>query len=134
MTTPLRLADAVRIAFPVGGMTVSGLRREAARGRLVIERVAGRDFVTLAAIEEMRKLCRVRVKERACGSAPKGGTEPASGRPSGSSGTERMKRAQAAALATAERLRKRSPATSPQNTLPSEPGAVIHLKSQSQTS
>ena len=26
--TPLRLADAVKIAFPMGGMTVAGLRRE----------------------------------------------------------------------------------------------------------
>jgi integrase len=31
---PLRLADAAKIAFPAGGMTASGLRREAARGRL----------------------------------------------------------------------------------------------------
>jgi hypothetical protein len=30
---PLRLADAVTIAFPHGGMTVSGLRREIRRGR-----------------------------------------------------------------------------------------------------
>jgi hypothetical protein len=30
--TPLRLEDAVKHAFPFGGMTVSGLRREAARG------------------------------------------------------------------------------------------------------
>ena len=55
--TPLRLADAIEFAFPFGGMTVSGLRREASRGRLSIERIAGKDFVTLAAIEEMRKLC-----------------------------------------------------------------------------
>ena len=58
-TTPLRLADAIAYAFPFGGMTVSGLRREAARGRLKIERIAGKDFTTLAAIEEMRELCRV---------------------------------------------------------------------------
>src|SRR5258707_15386049 len=56
--TPLRLEHAVQLAFPCGGMTVSGLRREAARGRLVIERIAGKDFVTLQAINEMRALCR----------------------------------------------------------------------------
>jgi hypothetical protein len=56
-TTPLRLADALQIAFPNGGMTVSGLRLEAARGRLKLERIAGKDFTTLAAIEEMRALC-----------------------------------------------------------------------------
>jgi hypothetical protein len=31
---PLRLKDAVKIAFPAGGMTVSGLRGEINRGRL----------------------------------------------------------------------------------------------------
>lgn len=56
-TTPLRLAAAVQAAFPQGGMTVSGLRLEASRGRLKIERIAGKDFTTLAAIEEMRSLC-----------------------------------------------------------------------------
>jgi hypothetical protein len=55
---PLRLARAAELAFPDGGMTASGLRREAARGRLTIERIAGKDYTTLAAIDEMRKLCR----------------------------------------------------------------------------
>jgi len=32
--TLLRLADAVKIAFPMGGMTVAGLRRERDRSRL----------------------------------------------------------------------------------------------------
>src|ERR1700675_1009998 len=36
-TTPLRLAVAAATAFPDGSMTASGLRRECARGRLVIE-------------------------------------------------------------------------------------------------
>jgi hypothetical protein len=56
---PLRLADAIEIAFPRGGITVSGLRKEAAKGRLIIERIAGKDFVTLAAINAMRAACRV---------------------------------------------------------------------------
>jgi hypothetical protein len=56
---PLRLADAIEIAFPRGGITVSGLRKEAAKGRLIIERIAGKDFVTLAAINAMRAECRV---------------------------------------------------------------------------
>ena len=51
--TPLRLAVAAILAYPDGSMTASGLRREAARGRLVIERTAGKDYTTLAAIEEM---------------------------------------------------------------------------------
>ena len=44
---PLRLAAAAALAFPDGSMTASGLRREAARGRLVIERIAGKDYTTL---------------------------------------------------------------------------------------
>jgi len=53
-STPLRLSLAAAMAFPDGSMTASGLRRECARGRLVIERIAGKDFTTLAAIESMR--------------------------------------------------------------------------------
>src|SRR6266699_2008663 len=56
--TPLRLADAVKMAFPVGGMTVAGLRRERDRNRLIIEKIAGKEFTTLAHIERMRELCR----------------------------------------------------------------------------
>ena len=61
--TPLRLADAVKIAFPMGGMTVAGLRRERDRKRLVIEKIAGKEFTTLAHIERMRELCRDEVRE-----------------------------------------------------------------------
>lgn len=57
--TPLRLDAAAKIAFPDGGMTAAGLRREWKRGRLVIERVAGKDFTTLNHIERMRERCRV---------------------------------------------------------------------------
>jgi hypothetical protein len=64
---PLRLADAIKFGFPYGGMTVSGLRREAAKGRLNIEKIANKDFTTLRAIEEMRKLCRVKAEVHACG-------------------------------------------------------------------
>ena len=38
LDTPLRLRDAVKIAFPFGGMTVSGLRREVP-SRVVLELV-----------------------------------------------------------------------------------------------
>src|SRR5450755_1833506 len=65
--TPLRLSVAAALAFPDGSMTASGLRRESVRGRLVIERIAGKDFTTLANIERMRELCRVDGKARACG-------------------------------------------------------------------
>ena len=56
---PLRLKDAIKIAFPAGGMTVSGLRREHANGRLEFEMIASKQFVTLHAIREMRERCKV---------------------------------------------------------------------------
>src|SRR6201992_605628 len=62
--TPLRLSDAVKIAFPMGGMTVAGLRRERDRKRLVIEKIAGKEFTTLAHIERMRELCRDEARAR----------------------------------------------------------------------
>ena len=62
-SAPLRLSVAAKIAFPDSSMTASGLRREAARGRLIIERIAGKDYTTLEAIENMRKLCRVQAKD-----------------------------------------------------------------------
>ena len=57
-------------------MTASGLRREAARGRLVIERTAGKDYTTRAAIREMRRLCQLSVKVQGSGSGQPGGTRP----------------------------------------------------------
>lgn len=67
---PLRLSIAAKLAFPDGSMTASGLRREAARGRLRIERIANKDFVTLAEIKRMRELCRVPASELAIETAP----------------------------------------------------------------
>src|SRR5581483_8948345 len=86
--TPLRLDVAAKLAFPGGSMSASGLRREAARGRLVIERIAGKDYTTLANIAEMRSQCRVEVKVPDCGSArPAARTAASSRKRSGSSST-----------------------------------------------
>src|SRR6266436_6622882 len=92
--TPLRLGVAAALAFPDGSMTASGLRREAERGRLVIERIAGKDYTTLAHIERMRELCHVEAKVHGCisGSA-------ANGQPSGSSSIMAARSAQARAKA-----------------------------------
>ena len=68
--TPLRLHVAAIIAFPDRSMTASGLRRESKRGRLAIERIAGKDYTTLADINRMRNLCRVEAKDRTSGCAP----------------------------------------------------------------
>lgn len=61
-TTPLRLEVAAELGFPDGSMSTGALRRLAASGKLAHEKIAGKYFVTLAAIEEMRALCRVPAK------------------------------------------------------------------------
>ena len=66
--TDARLA--AKLAFPDGSITASALRRESLRGRLVIERIAGKDYTTLANIERMRRLCQLERKESGSGSAP----------------------------------------------------------------
>ncbi len=59
---PLRLAVAAKVAFPDGSMTAAGLRNEAKKGRLIIERIANKDYTTLDAIARMRELYRVQAK------------------------------------------------------------------------
>jgi hypothetical protein len=73
--TPLRLSVAATLAFPDGSMTASGLRRESVRGRLMLERIAGKDYTTLANIARMRDLCRVESNHPDCTSGPHGETE-----------------------------------------------------------
>lgn len=108
---PLRLAVAAELAFPFRGMTAAGLRKEVARGNLAVERIAGKDYTTLAAIEAMRNRCRTHPKEPACGSAP----PPLIDKPSGLSEMAQRRVAQDAAWLTLEELRERSRGTSPAN-------------------
>jgi hypothetical protein len=61
-TTPLRLEVAAALGFPDGSMTTGALRRLAAAQKLAHEKIAGKYFVTLRAIEEMRTACRVPAK------------------------------------------------------------------------
>ena len=85
---PLRLDIAAKIAFPDGSMTASGLRRESARGRLALERIANKDYTTLEAIRIMRELCRVQAKESGFTSASRDTeTEKSWHKPFGSSRT-----------------------------------------------
>jgi hypothetical protein len=107
---PLRLSLAAEIAFPGGGMTASGLRREAAKGRLAIERIAGKDFTTLAAIEDMRTQCvqHPTLSQPASGSSPPTVTV----KRSGSSKTPDVELALAAAHETLRALKERSRSTS----------------------
>jgi hypothetical protein len=111
--TPLRLEIAAVLAFPDGSMTAAGLRREGARGRLVIERIAGKDFTTLANIERMRELCQLHPKELDFGSAGNAETRKAGLRtpPSTSSETVDIKRARAAAEMIVAKLKESSKRT-----------------------
>jgi hypothetical protein len=74
--TPLRLSVAAALAYPDGSMTASGLRREAKRGRLAIERTAGKDYTTLANIQRMRELCRVQARAPDSTFEPRGAIPP----------------------------------------------------------
>jgi hypothetical protein len=130
--TPLRLAVAAATAFPDGSMTASGLRRECARGRLVIERIAGKDYTTLRAIGRMRELCRVEARGRASGCEMPNTTDTASSamRPFGLSRTANTAKARDAALMIADELRQHSPATSAASISPTRKRASVHpLKS-----
>jgi hypothetical protein len=101
---PLRLEVAAQLAFPGGGITAAGLRKEARRGKLAVERIAGKDYTTLSAIEDMRALCRTNPKVLDYGSSP-----PTKARTqAGSSETEQGLSAQAAALASAAKLKNAS--------------------------
>ena len=101
---PLRLHVAAALAFPDGSMTASGLRRERARGHLIVERIAGKEYTTLAYIKRMRELCRVEAK------APDFGLESEAGDPrSGSSSITATNSAQVRARMISKRLKTRSP-------------------------
>ena len=102
LNTPLRLSVAAALAFPDGSLTASGLRREHARGRLVVERIAGKDYTTLANIARMRELCRVEAKVRDCGSE-----SDAAEQPSGSSSITAVNSAQVRAKMISARLKMR---------------------------
>jgi hypothetical protein len=131
--TPLRLNVAAALAYPDGSMTASGLRREAARGRLVVERTAGKDYTTLGAIRTMRDLCRLEARGRDCGSGARAATGGQGCRttPCGSSETETIKRAQAAARMILQELKGHSPNTSTASTSSKRAkGRVIRLKSR----
>src|SRR6266403_581502 len=110
-TTPLRLEVAARLAFPDGSMTVSALRRLVVGGKLDHEFIAGKYYVTLAAIEEMRSKCRVQAKAQDLSCKP----EKVAAQ-SGSSETVNETSALDAMNATARALRENLRTTSSPNT------------------
>jgi hypothetical protein len=130
--TPLRLDVAAIVAYPDGSMTGRGLRREYRRGYLVIERVAGKDYTTLAHIERMRTKCQLADKEQDSGCAKQGTTNAASSLipPSGSLSTDAISKARAAASMIAGELSSSSRNTSRASTsIKRRRGNVVHLKS-----
>jgi hypothetical protein len=106
--TPLRLEDAIKYAFPAGGMTVSGLRKEIERGRLAAYKIANKQFTTLADIQEMKIKCRVPAKDHTSGSElPVARTASSSRVRSGSSKMQDDKLRLDALLMQADRSRQR---------------------------
>jgi hypothetical protein len=96
------------------GLPLSALRTEAHKGNLIVSRIAGKDFTTLADIERMAQTCRVATKAPASGSDRPAAEEPRL--PSSSSSTVEDKLALDAALMRAKKLKSGSPITSPTNT------------------
>jgi hypothetical protein len=104
--TPLRLKDAVRIAFPDGSLSVSGARREISKGRLKCSQIAGKQFTTIRDIQNMVEQCRVSPRALGSGSNPKAGDQEvvSSDERLGQSETAAAKSAQAALRTTAAAL------------------------------
>jgi len=119
--TPLTLKEACEMFFR-NTITPKTLRAEAGRGTLTIMRIGRQDFVTPQGIKGMMvKTCRAK-------DSPQGSTS-AKTKPSGSSETARNQSAQAAALMTAQALKKHSRNTS--RTSSSLSAKVVHLASAS---
>ncbi|HWV19494.1 MAG TPA: hypothetical protein VN036_00525 [Devosia sp.] len=129
---PMTLKEACQLIFR-DSITPATLRAEADRGRLVIERIGRRDFVTRRAIREMRKLCEVahNPKVRASGSSPSASvpmespTNPQSG---SSATTDEASVALASALLIVSELSKPSPRTLRASTSRKQAATVIPLK------
>ena len=137
-TTPLRLNIAAQIAFPDGGVGVSGLRREIARGNLRVEQIAGKTFTTLANIEDMRKKCAIPTKGRESSSENHGGREnPTDGSSStampadvASSARQAHLRQVAQGLRNSGRTPKKPSLTTSDESTSRNSAAVIRLKSE----
>lgn len=61
---PLRLEVAARLFFPDGSMSASGLRKERNRGRLLVLKIAGKEYTTLAELTLMIERCKVEPPSR----------------------------------------------------------------------
>ncbi len=130
---PLTLEEACKVIFK-SAISPASLRAEARRGRLVIERIGRTDFVTRAAVREMRNQCRLPVppqKVPASGSNQlEHGRDAQPSPPSGSSETTgELKVALASLLMNADKLNKPS-ATISRSGIRRQSAKVIRLKPQ----
>ena len=137
----MTLAEAVAVFWPHGPLTIASLRTEIRKGRLTRAQVAGKDFVTPRALRALFEpaTCPAAPKAPASTSVAASSTKAAASPTSGSSGTERLRSAQAAALIACEALTGRkssSPATSPRRgprprlaTPPTPAAQVVRLRS-----
>src|ERR1700752_5213571 len=104
--TKIRLAEAAERS----GLTVTALRKEAARGRLKIYRVANKDFTTLEEIDRIFEQCQIPPKEPASGSGQLlREMEKSFNKLAGSSSTMDDTLARAALLQRVKRLKDGSP-------------------------
>ena len=128
-TTPLRLDVAAQLAFPDGSIGVSGLRREIARGTLRAERIAGKIFVTLAAIQDMRTRCAMQKGPDSTCESHEGRVDDGDGSSSIPAPTEAdSKSAQAHLQTIVEKLKKPSPTISQKSTFQTS-AKVVPIKS-----
>lgn len=119
-------ADALHPVFPI---TVSGMRTEINRGRLTATFVGGSYFVTPSSVKALFK-CHASPRGRGSTSAKDGSTTGAAkpSRTAGSSVTERVRSAQAAALSAWGTPNDNSPHTSRKSGT-DQPPKVIPLRS-----
>lgn len=105
------LQEAVKRFLPGGRWTVASLRTERRKGRLKVEKIAGKIGVTESAIREMRMRCREQPSRPVSTSAPVPIVEP-----TGLSSTADANLARAAAKQTARELIESSRNTSRKST------------------
>jgi hypothetical protein len=130
---PLTLKEAC--AHYGNRFTPSTLRAARDRDEIAFERLGNKDFITIRTINAWRQQrCRSKAEARISISGERGeATEHSPTSPAGSSATERVKLAQASAMARANKLKKHSPTTSPKNISPHESAGVIPLRSRWRT-
>jgi hypothetical protein len=117
---PITLATAERLAFPDGGMTISGLRNEIAKGNLRASKMSGQIYVTMNDITRMMERCTIGADDQAKGHGSTCESGPMEKGDGSFSTSHQPASASSEALAhlkgIAQELKKRSPNTSRRST------------------